>query len=296
VGLTGPGVDQAELGRVADVGFRHDRRVAVRVRGQAQRLVLAASLLVGVLASVELGVTFEAVEERFASQVDALGPGPVCGRGRVALGERIQRAVDGLDLVVVEDADLAVVGPVGVDDHRVGSGRVLGAVGLQPRGALGFDHDGAEEAMLGLEARVGVAVQEVGTFHGGIVGDHDAVGARLAGRGDAGLVLAERHALTGGRLRVVHVHAHGVGQLVLDGDLDAVADVGPQHERLHQFAGLEGLGPRHVLGGVGLREVEPGLGEVCRVLERSRHRVVPGRDQPRGHLVDQLVLLLGGHE
>ena len=250
----GAGVDQAELGRVAEVAPR-DRggRVAEGVGGVAVRLLR--------------GRLVEPVHERLGAVVD--GP-----RARpVGVGVR----VDGRQLVPVGGADVLVLGADLVEQQgRLaegllggwGDGRLpargqragpagAGVVGVEVDRAGRLHHQGPEQPVADRRPVPRARVEVVGALEHGVVGHEVAVGAAVAAGRRRGAVAANRHAGAGGVVgQPVDVDAEAAARGVVQvRDLDTVALVGPDHQRLDGVAPEPG---RHLLAALlGPQVVEP---------------------------------------
>ena len=111
----------------------------------------------------------KAIHERLAPVVDGARAGSI-GRGkRVYLSHEfagfIEEAVTFIaDLVVVNGKFPEMTPACSPDQSHPTASQLISAYGIEIDGAFGLHDDGAEQTVVGLEARVAVAVEVVGSL------------------------------------------------------------------------------------------------------------------------------------
>jgi hypothetical protein len=235
VGNLRAGVDDSLFDRVAQVRAQ-DRRggVAEDVGAISDGLIhhTCGSLLKG-----------KAVHKRLATVVQRPGGGAVgVGKGvnhRNKAAALVQELIILVADLVIEEDELAEVYAIGVaNDGRPAAGQLAAGEGVEVEGVFGFDDDGAEEAMAGLEPVVAVAV-EIADALLLLFRDHPFIGDGLAG-GGVGVSVGGDGRVAGAsyvEAGAMKVEAGGlVGQVVAEGDTEALALVNAESEGLDGVA------------------------------------------------------------
>ena len=231
-------VDQAELGRVTDVGTgNRRRRIAERIGAVAHRLVFEAEVLVLHMHVIDA--------ERLAAIVDRAATGTVCIGQGIALRKEIALFIQRTerfvaDFVVVEH-EFTEVRTGAVLDHDLpaagGRGHGAAAEGFPIGRTTGFDDEGSEHAHHRQLTILAVGVELADAFLGVRVDVPLELAALLFF--DDGIGIGRRGRCAGG----AHDHARSMDvqadraaalfQLVGELDLDAIALVGANRQGLN---------------------------------------------------------------